>query len=538
MATADAGLPTAGASESAAAARLVRRVLKQWWLIAICAVVAGAAAFFVSSRKEDTYQATTTIQLNEVDLAQVFLGQYVQQLQGQDVESKTATNARLVNTPRVQEATARALGGDITAEDIAGSVSASAEPDTLLVSISAVSDSAEEAARIADATREAFIEVRRQAAVSQYNAAKESLTAQLASLPESQKNSAQTQIIRDRLQQVDSLRAVTNGGVETAQTARVPEYPIGPNPRRDAILGLLAGGLLGLGIALLRARLDERIQDVSELSEHWNLPVLGLIPQTSELKDGSKHLAGGSALEAFALARTNLRYLHVGGEVKTVVVTSAIAEEGKSTVAYNLAIAAAMADQKVLLIDADLRRPVIALRAGIAGGRGLSEVLAGIASPAEVIVPTTLNVSGGDVSLDIVPAGLVPPSPIALLERSGTAALFDELAAGYDLVFIDTPPATVVADAKVIMSHADGVVVVSRLGRITRPTIDRLRDLLTGLGTPVLGTVVNSGAGAKAYGYSSYESTQSTPPAQTAPPSSNGAAADAPTAPKAPVKSA
>lgn len=516
MATADPGLPMAGASENAAAARLVRRTLQQWWLIAICALVAGAAAYFVSASKPETYQASTTIQLTEVDLAQVFLGQYLQQ-QGQDAEAKSATNAKLVTYPRVREAASRALGGTVSPDEIRDAITATAEPDTLLINITATSDDPAEAARIADATREAFIEVRRQAAVGQYNDAKESLTAQLKALPESQRETQPAQILRDRLQQVDTLRNVSNGGVETVQTARVPEDPIGPKPRRAAILGLLAGALLGAGIALLRARLDDRISDAAELAEHWNLPVLGLIPQTSELKDGSKHLASGSALEAFALARTNLRYLHVGGDVKTVVVTSAIAEEGKSTVAFNLAIAAAMADQKVLLIDADLRRPVIAPRAGIAGGRGLSEVLAGIAGPPEVIVPTVVNVSGGDVQIDIVPAGLVPPSPIALLERAGTADLLAQLGEGYDLVFIDTPPATVVADAKVILSHADGVVVVSRLGRVTRDAIDRLRDLLTGLGTPVLGTVVNSGVSAKAYGYSSYESTPSGPVTTSAP---------------------
>ena len=513
MATADPGLPTAGASESAAAARLVRRTLKQWWLIAICAVVAAVAAYFVSASKPETYVATTTIQLTEVDLAQVFLGTYIQQQQGQDAEAKSATNAKLVTYPRVREAASRALGGTITPDDIGRAVSATAEADTLLIDIAATSEDPTEASRIADATREAFIEIRRQSAVAQFNDAREKLTAQLNALPESQRNTGQAQIIRDRMQQVESLRAVANGGVETVQTARIPESPIGPNPKRAALLGFLVGGLLGTGIALLRARLDDRISDAAELSEHWNLPVLGLIPQTNELKDGSKHLASGSALEAFALARTNLRYLHVGGEVKRIVVTSAIAEEGKSTVAFNLAIAAAMADQKVLLIDADLRRPVIAPRAGIAGGRGLSEVLAGIAKPSEVIVPTTLNVAGGDIALDIVPAGLVPPSPIALLERAGTGAILDELGASYDLVVIDTPPATVVADAKVLLEHSDGVVVVSRLGRVTRSAIDRLRALLNDLDKPVLGTIINSGLSAKAYGYSSYESTPSTPSA-------------------------
>ncbi len=148
------------------------------------------------------------------------------------------------------------------------------------------------------------------------------------------------------------------------------EDPIGPSPKRDAILALIAGGLLGLGIALLRARLDDRIRDLSELSERWDLPVLGLIPESSDLANPSPKLPSPAATEAFALARTNLRYLHVGGDVRTVVVTSAIAEEGKSTVSWNLALAAAMAEQRVLLIEADLRRPVMASGLGCSGRRG------------------------------------------------------------------------------------------------------------------------------------------------------------------------
>lgn len=515
MASSDFGGQAARSSEDAVAARLIRRTLSQWWLIATFAIVAGLGGYLLSSSRPEQFESTTTIQLNEIDLAGVFLAQNLQQ-QGQDAEAKAATNAKLVTFPRVREAASRALGGEVSPKQIGVALSVVAEPATTLINITARSQSPAQAQRIADAVREAFVEIRRQAAVSQFNDARDSLTQQLNGLPQAQRQTASAQLLRDRLTQVETLRAASNGGVETVQTARVPDGAVSPTPRRDAILAFIVGALLGTIVALLRARFDDRIRDVTELSEHWNLPVLGLIPQTAELKDGTSHLASGSALEAFALARTNLRYLHVGGDVKTVVVTSALAEEGKSTVAWNLAVAAAMADQQVLLIDADLRRPVVAERAGITTGRGLSEVLAGIALPMDVVVPTNVPVAGGDVVLDIVPAGLIPPSPIALLERSGTGPLLAELGEGYDLVFIDTPPATVVADAKVILDYADGVVVVSRLGRVTSGALDRLRDLLEGLDTPVLGTVVNSGVSAKAYGYQSYES--HTPPQGTAAP--------------------
>ena len=208
----------------------------------------------------------------------------------------------------------------------------------------------------------------------------------------------------------------------------------------------------------------------------------------------------------FALARTNLRYLHLGADVRTIVVTSAVSGEGKSTVALNLATAAAMAGSRVLLVDADLRRPVLADRLDVRSRYGLSEVLAEIAGPSDAIVdlPITGPGRGAGTSISVLSAGLQPPSPITLFERPQTKELLAELRAEYDLVIIDSPPATVVADAKVLVELVDGVVLVSRLGRVPREAVVRLREALSDTPTPVLGWVVNAGISAKAYSYEGY----------------------------------
>ncbi len=494
-----------------AAARRVRRVLQQWPLIVACALLAGIAGYFASSSRTPQYESSTTIQLNELDLGALFIQQNVQQFQ--DTSTRAATNAKLITLPRVMEAAARALDGKVTPGEVNSAISVAAEPDTTLVQITARDESPQFAARKADAVRDAFIEVRRQASLAQLNSAKTSVMAQLGQLTESQRESVTAQSLRERLQQIDTLRAASNGGVETVQTARVPGSAISPSPKRDAILALLAGGLLGVGIALLRGQLDTRVRDRGELSELWDLPVLGLIPDTSDLRRAGRGLPSAAALEAFSLARTNLRYLHVGGDVKTLVVTSALAGEGKSTVAWNLALAAAMADSRVLVIDADLRRPVFADRLELSNERGFSEVLAGLARVEDAIRPVTIALPGAapDAVIDVIPAGLVPPSPIALLERARTGEILKAVGRHYDLVIIDTPPSTVVADAKVLLDHADGVVVVSRLGYVTRSALLRMRDTLAGLDTPVLGTIVNAGISAKAYGYTNYAPVQPGP---------------------------
>lgn len=497
--------PAAQPSEDVAAARLVRRVVAQWWLIAGCALVAAVAGYFASSSRPSQYQATTTVELNDIDLTSVFLAQNLQQ-QGLDAQTKAATAAKLATMPKVRQAAAASLGGTVTADELKNTVTVTPQADTTLVDISATSTDPELAAAKANAVREAFIKARQESNASTLEAARERVQQQISGLSAAARASQAGQILQGRLEQLNTIILTAGAGVKTAQPATAPESAISPSPKRDAILALLAGGLLGLGIALLRARMDDRIRDLDELSERWDLPVLGLIPESSDLASPGRKLPSAGGVEAFALARTNLRYLHVGADVRTVVVTSALAEEGKSTVSWNLALAAAMAEQRVLLIEADLRRPVLAERLGLKGSRGFSELLAGMAAIHDVTHEVRVPVPGShDARVSVVPAGFIPPSPIAMLERESTAATLHELAKPFDLVVIDTPPATVVADAKVLLAQADGAIVVSRLGRVTRAAVDRLREILSDLDKPVLGTIVNAGASPTAYGYGGYE---------------------------------
>ncbi len=481
-------------------------MLRQWPIIAACVIAAGIAGFAYSSTRPAQYAAVTTMQLNEVDLGSLFLDQNLQQ-DGQDAQSKTATNAKLIMMPRVREAASRALDGRISADDLRDRIAVDVDAETTLVSITATDGSPQFAASMADAMLASFIEVRRQTLAVQFRDAAQEVQRQLTALPKKARSGQVGTVLRKRLDQIATLRAVTNGGVTTVQTARIPKTRTSPNPIRDTILALLAGAIAGLGIALIRSRLDDRLRGVDEFTEVWDLPVLGLISESNDLTstDGPRIPPAG-ALEAFVMARTNLRYLHVGGNVRRVVVTSAVEGEGKSTVAWNLAVAAALAGARVLTIDADLRRPVLAQRVRLSGGPGLSEVLAGIAEPAQAIRTVRLEVpNSAPCEISVVPSGMVPPAPVALLERPESSAQFAALCEGYDLVLIDSPPATVVADAKVLQQFADGIVVVSRLGRARRGNVERLRDTLAGLPTPVLGAIINGAGEAVSYGYAASE---------------------------------
>lgn len=502
MPSSDMPAGSASASQEAAAARLVRRTLKQWPLVVACALIAAGAGYFASSSRSKQYESTTTIQLGEFDLSALLTGQSVQS-NPQTVERDTTTKAALITLPRVRMRTIELLDRRVSDAELKSAVSVSNQPDSNLIDITARSSDPELAAQIAGATTRAFIETRREANRERVTKAKSEVRDQVTSTVSDA--SETTKLVRERLELVDVIGALGES-VEIEQGAPVPTDAVAPNPKRDAILALLAGGLVGAAVALLRARLDDRIRDSAEFGEMWDLPLVGSVPKSKDLEDEGRSLPSGQVLEAFALARTNLRYLHVGGDVRSVVVTSSVAEEGKSTVTWNLALSSALAEARVLVIEADMRRPALSLRLGLPAKNGLAEVLAGMIGVDEAIVEVPFGDAERGLSgvVDVLPAGLVPPSPMALLERDRLGDVLESVKHRYDLILIDTPPTTVVADSLILARHADGVLVVSRLGRVRRGQFERLRDQLIDTDTAVLGQLVNGASLVGTYGYTSY----------------------------------
>ena len=207
------------------------------------------------------------------------------------------------------------------------------------------------------------------------------------------------------------------------------------------------------------------------------------------------------------MLRANLRYFNVDRDNRSIVVTSAASGEGKSTVAWNLAAAAAEAGARVLLIEADLRRPSLAERHGLSAGQGLSGVLAGQTDldRAALTIPLGEHTpTGGHTSFDVLLAGPIPPNPSDLIESNQLAKLIDSAQQRYDMMVIDTPPATIVSDTAPLIKQVSGLIVVSRLGQTTRDSAGHLQRHLQHLGAPTLGVVVNGVSTRDRY-YGGYE---------------------------------
>ena len=250
----------------------------------------------------------------------------------------------------------------------------------------------------------------------------------------------------------------------------------------------------------------------------WNGAALS---RSAKGKKDAKEALPASEAEAFHLIRAHLRYFNVDRELRTLLVASAAPGDGKTTVARHLASAAARMGSRVLLLEADLRRPTLAQQLDVQSGPGLSDVLIGAESLSEATQMIDLDSprvegsggrgSGGSGSggrtLDVLVAGAaLPPNPGELVESHAMETLLERAKATYDLVVIDTPPLTAVSDAFPLLRKVDGVIIVGRVGRNRRDVAQRLHETLTGAGAPLLGVVANgfkSGRrGGYGYGYS------------------------------------
>jgi capsular exopolysaccharide synthesis family protein len=237
--------------------------------------------------------------------------------------------------------------------------------------------------------------------------------------------------------------------------------------------------------------------------------LLSIVPDSRSLNKqgtpGHPAIPSHADLEPFRLLRARLRYFNVDRNIQSVLVTSAAPSEGKSTVAWHLALAsAASGDSRVLLIEADLRRPTLARQRGVNPMPGLAELLTHDLPLHEVIQRVPVGAAGEDeAALEVIAAGLVPPNPAALIESKRMSDLLQFLFREYDFVVIDTPPTSVVSDAMPLVPQVDGVVVVSRFAQTTREAATRQRQDLEELRAPLLGFVVNGVRGAEGgyYGY-------------------------------------
>ncbi|HEX8207829.1 MAG TPA: polysaccharide biosynthesis tyrosine autokinase [Solirubrobacteraceae bacterium] len=497
--------PPEGSPSRRRALRALRRRLPVFLLVAV-AVPATSVAYSLTQEKQ--YTSSAALLFRDSGLDQAILGIQTYRTSG-DSARDAATNLNLANLDVVADRTARRLGGTLRRNDVKSRMDISQEGLSNIVRVEATDADPRFAARLATTFAEEFIGFREESDSKRLADAQRITKQQYEALPAVTKNSPQGRQLRDRSQQLEILASLQTGGAELVQRADVPSSPSYPRPLRNAIIGLLLGLGLGLMLAYLIDRLDRRIQDPEEMQEEFAKPILATIPHSAKLDKGKGILAQDAATaEAFRMLRANLRYFNVDRGLHTVLITSAAPGDGKSTVAANLAAAAAANGMKTLLVEVDLRHPTIAKGLGVPATPGLTHVLARDAQLDLVVRAVAVQAGDHDAAsgrtMDVVVSGPLPPNPTDLIESERMRDVLRQAAQEYEFVVIDTPPTAVVPDAIPLVTQVDGVVVVGRVGKSTREALAHLRKQLDNLDAPTLGVVVNdvsSKAAGYAYGY-------------------------------------
>jgi succinoglycan biosynthesis transport protein ExoP len=366
-------------------------------------------------------------------------------------EKQMSSYAQVSTSPLVLNQVIKQLGLAVTADELAQQIVAKAPADTVILEISATDVDPAQSARIAN-----------------------SIGGYLASVAGDLSPARQ-----------DGSQAVR---ATILATAIPPVVPSSPNLLSNLIRGLALGLAVGIGVALLRRALDTKIRTEQDVQAVTDSSVLGVVPFDSGAPTHPVVMhddALGARSEAVRRLRTNLQFVDIANETKSIVITSSIPGEGKSTTAVNLAVSLADAGLRVLLIDADLRRPSIAEYLGLEGQVGLTTVLIGRAEVADVVQPWQGS------SLDILPAGQVPPNPSELLGSTAMSALLGTLAESYDLVLLDSSPLLPVTDAAVLSRLSGGALVVVGVDQIHRAQLRDAMESLTTVGVNVLGMVLN-----------------------------------------------
>jgi capsular exopolysaccharide synthesis family protein len=316
---------------------------------------------------------------------------------------------------------------------------------------------------------------------------------------------------RGQLNQLQAAAAVDQGGAQQLAPAAVPAAPFSPKPFRSGLLGLVLGLMFAVGLAFLLDYLDVNIRGKEDLERAaGNIPVIGLIPTLPDAKPGG-HDKGrapdepsvvsidepqSASAEAYRTLRTSIQFLALDRSLRTIQVTSPTTSEGKTTTLVNLAVALARADQRVIVVDCDLRRPRVHAFFHLDPRVGITSVLLGTTALSLAIRP----VPGVD-GLRVLVAGPIPPNPSELLSEPRTSEILEILQAEADFVLVDSPPVLPVSDAVVLASRVDATLMVVNNNKTHRKQLSRALELLRQVDATVVGTVLNRLGSGETYGY-------------------------------------
>jgi len=466
------------------ALRIVRR---RKWVFLQALIVVPALALVFSLTQEDEYTATATLLFRPAPDA---ISEDETVL---DPTREAATNSELVGLPIVAERAAKELDS-VSAGEILSSVTVEPSSEADTAKIEATTESPGLSAEMANAYGKAYIDFRRQADRAQVQDAIDVAEAGLERLSPEEQAGNEGAALNEQLDTLRLTQALQTGGAELVQPANPPSSRSSPKPVRNVALGIVLGALLGFALAALLERIDRRVRSIDELEELYGVPVLARIPRSQRLSRRKPEEIGPQTQEgeAFRVLRTNLRYFNIDSELRSILVTSPEAGDGKSTVSRTLAMTMAEMGDDVVFVEGDLRKG--GELKGVTGkpADGLSNVLAG--TPLEKVLIKMEAPSRGTTrsrAMAVLPSGAVPPNPSELLESEQMRELLLRLQEEFRVVVLDSPALGAVSDALALVSEVSAIVVVGGLGKTTRDAAQELSKQFALLGKKPIGVIAN-----------------------------------------------
>lgn len=496
-----------------------------WWLLLLGAIIGGGAGYYFAQSKTPLYQSQTTL----------MIGRFIESANPNYNEAYTAQRlaqvyADLIQREPILQATVSALGLELSWSDLQGQVTARPIPDTQLLAISVTDTEPQRAMLIADEITRQLI---RQSPTSEVDEEQEADRAfvrdQLAELRANIGGAQQRlQELRNALQIETTEEGVTRREAEinalqskldswqsnyasllgfsqatdtkinsltVIEPAVMPEAPINANGRRDIALAAVVGLLLAAGVAFLLEYLDDTLKTPDDVQRDLALATLGTIPaiKSSRRQNGNGQMISTAGdfspvAEAYRTLRTNIQFssLLLTSAAPTLLVTSANAGEGKSTTVANLAVVIAQSAKQVILVDADLRRPVLHKIFNVPNEVGLTNLLIDRnLTLAQALQPTSIS------KLRVLPSGPLPPNAADMLDSRQMTDLIEQLAGQADMVIFDTPPLLAVSDASILASRVGGTLLVVETAQTRRQLCLRGKEVLNQVGVTPLGVVLN-----------------------------------------------
>jgi Mrp family chromosome partitioning ATPase len=480
---------------------------RKWLVILVTVAIPGAVVGY-SLQQDPAYRASAEVLLSRQDIAGALSG--TPDTSGaQDADRDARTQSELARVPAVAQPAIAAARVPVSLDEFLENSSVTSSANSDLLRFEVEHGTRPGARRLVNAYARAFARYREALDTSSLRRARRGVATRLRRLDESgQRTSALRRNLEVKDEELRVLQALQTSHAAVVRTAE-SATKVRPKPVRNGILALVLALMLAVGLAFLRDTLDTRMRSAQEIAERLKLPLLARLPKPPRHLRKQNQIVmlaepHGSAAEAFRVLRTNLDLVNVDGGVRTIILTSAVQEEGKSTTIANLGVVAARAGRRVVLVDLDLRRGDLDQLFGLANQPGITDVALGEVSLRDALVSIDVN-PDGDVllargqmasapsdagSLEILTAGWFPADTVGdFVVSDAVADILAQLGELADLVIVDAPPFLQTSDAMALAARVDALVVVTRLG-VRRPTLDELNRTLTQSVAKKLGLVV------------------------------------------------